>query len=263
MARLEGQAAVVTGAGEGIGLGIARRLAGEGSAVLVAELDEQTGEAAARGLRDDFGVDAMFVATDVTDRAQIEAAVTRAADTWGRIDTVVNNAWGGGTMSRLEHKTDEQMEHGLRMAFWPAHWSMQAAFPTMRDQGRGRIINLCSLNGVNAHPFTAEYNTGKEALRALTRTAAREWARHGITANVICPAAATAAYKAVAEADPALIAETLRNNPMGRMGDPEADIGGVAVFLASDDAGYLTGNTLMVDGGSHINGVTWAPDLPD
>ncbi len=100
-------------------------------------------------------------------------------------------------------------------------------------------------------------------MRSLTRTAAREWARHGITANVICPAAATAAYQAVAAADPALIAETLRNNPMGRMGDPEADIGGVAVFLASDDAGYLTGNTLMVDGGSHINGVTWAPDLPD
>jgi NAD(P)-dependent dehydrogenase (short-subunit alcohol dehydrogenase family) len=263
MGRLEGQVALVTGAGEGIGLGIARRLAGEGAAIVVAEHNEQTGEAAARELQDQFGVPASFVATDVTDKAQVEAAVRHTLDEHGRVDTLVNNAWGGGTMSRLEHKTDEQMDHGLRMAFWPAHWSMQAVFPTMREQGRGRIINLCSLNGVNAHPFTAEYNTGKEAVRALTRTAAREWARHGITANVICPAAATAAYRAVAEADPALIAETLRNNPMGRMGDPEADIGGVAVFLASDDAGYLTGNTLMVDGGSHINGVTWAPDLPD
>jgi NAD(P)-dependent dehydrogenase (short-subunit alcohol dehydrogenase family) len=263
MGRLEGHVALVTGAGEGIGLGIARRMAGDGAAVVVAERNEDTGVAAARELQEQFGVEASFIATDVTDKAQVEAAVRHAVEGHGRLDAVVNNAWGGGTMSRLEHKTDEQMEHGFRMAFWPAYWSMLAAFPVMRDQGRGRIINLCSLNGVNAHPFTAEYNSGKEAVRSLTRTAAREWARHGITANVICPAAATAAYKAVAAADPALIAETLRNNPMGRMGDPEADIGGVAVFLASDDAGYVTGNTLMVDGGSHINGVTWAPDLPD
>jgi len=263
MSRLEGQVALVTGAGEGIGLGIARRLAGEGAAIVVAERDANTGAAAADQLQQDFGVGALFVATDVTDKGQVEGAVAAALATFGRLDTVVNNAWGGGTMSRLEHKTDAQMEHGLLMAFWPAYWSMQAAFPTMREQGRGRFINICSLNGVNAHPFTAEYNTGKEAVRAITRTAAREWARHGITANIICPAAATAAYRAVAAADPALIAETLRNNPTGRMGDPEADIGGVAAFLASDDARYLTGNTLMVDGGSHINGVTWAPDLPD
>lgn len=263
MGRLEGQVALVTGAGEGIGLGIARRMAGEGATIVVAERNDDTGRAAAEELQERYGVPASFVATDVTEKAQVEAAVHHALDAHGRIDALVNNAWGGGTMSRLEHKTDEQMDHGMRMAFWPAFWSMQAAFSSMRDQGRGRIINLCSLNGVNAHPFTAEYNTGKEAVRSLTRTAAREWARHGITANVICPAAATAAYQAVAAADPALIAETLRNNPMGRMGDAEADIGGVAVFLASDDAGYLTGNTLMVDGGSHINGVTWAPDLPD
>ena len=263
MGRLEGQVALITGAGEGIGLGIARRLAADGASIVVAERNADTGAAAADALRSDFEVEASFVPTDVTDKAQVEAAVAAGIAAFGRLDTVVNNAWGGGTMSRLEHKTDDQMEHGFRMAFWPAYWSMQAAYPTMRAQGRGRIINICSLNGVNAHPFTAEYNTGKEALRAITRTAAREWARHGITANVICPAAATAAYRAVAAADPALIAETLRNNPMGRMGDPEADIGGVAAFLASDDAGYLTGNTLMVDGGSHINGVTWAPDLPD
>ena len=130
-------------------------------------------------------------------------------------------------------------------------------------QGGGRIINICSLNGVNAHLFTPEYNVGKEALRTLTRTAAREWARHGIRANVICPAAATATYRRVAGAEPGDDRRDPRSNPMGRMGDPERDIGGVAVFLASDDARYLTGNTLFVDGGGHINGVPWSPDLPD
>ena len=163
MGRLEGHVALITGAGEGIGLGIARRMAGEGAAIVVAERDEHTGAAAARELQEQFGVGATFVPTDVTDKAQVEAAVRGAVEGHGRLDAVVNNAWGGGTMSRLEHKTDAQMDHGLQMAFWPAYWSMQAAFPVMRDQGRGRIINLCSLNGVNAHPFTAEYNTGKEA----------------------------------------------------------------------------------------------------
>jgi NAD(P)-dependent dehydrogenase (short-subunit alcohol dehydrogenase family) len=109
---------------------------------------------------------------------------------------------------------------------------------------------------------TAEYNFSKEGLRALSRTAAREWARHGITANVICPAAATTAYKAFYDANPETAQAMAAANPMGRMGDPERDIAGVALFLASEDCRYLTGNTLFVDGGAHINGVAWAPELP-
>jgi NAD(P)-dependent dehydrogenase (short-subunit alcohol dehydrogenase family) len=124
-------------------------------------------------------------------------------------------------------------------------------------------VNVCSLNGVNAHMFTAEYNTAKEALRSLTRTAAREWARHGICANVICPAAVSVSYEAFRRASPENAAKLVEQNPMGRMGDPEDDIAPAVAFLASDDARYVTGNTLFVDGGGHINGVSWAPNLPD
>ena len=99
-------------------------------------------------------------------------------------------------------------------------------------------------------------------MRALSRTAAREWAPHGITVNVICPAAVTPAFERFQALAPELAAKMLEQNPMGYMGDPEQDIGGVAVFLASDDARYLTGNTLFADGGGHINGVQWAPPLP-
>jgi NAD(P)-dependent dehydrogenase (short-subunit alcohol dehydrogenase family) len=134
----------------------------------------------------------------------------------------------------------------------------------MRANHWGRIINIASLNGVNAHMGTAEYNVGKEALRAYTRSAAREWAGYGICANIICPAAASASYRRFQEMAPDVAAATAAANPMGRMGDPETDIGGVALFLASEDARYLTGNTLFVDGGGHINGVPWVPDLgPD
>jgi len=140
---------------------------------------------------------------------------------------------------------------------------MQAAFPHMRAKRWGRIVNVCSLNGVNAHMYTAEYNTAKEALRALTRTEAREWARHGICANVICPAAVSVQYEAFARSNPELAARLTEQNPMGRMGDPELDIAPAVAFLCSDDARYVTGNTLHVDGGGHINGVAWAPQLPE
>ena len=128
--------------------------------------------------------------------------------------------------------------------------------------GGGRIINFVSLNGINAHMYSADYNAAKEAIRALTRTAAREWARHNVLVNAIAPAAATPAYAAFAEAAPENAAEMLEQNPMGRMGDPEQDIGGVALFLASDDSRYVTGNTLFADGGGHINGVQWVPPVP-
>ena len=130
----------------------------------------------------------------------------------------------------------------------------------MAAQRWGRIINICSLNGVNAHPMTVDYNSAKEALRAYTRTVAVEWAKDGITANVICPGAATSAYKMMEEFAPQMIGDILKLVPMGYMGDPETDIGPVAAFLASEGSRYMTGNTLFVDGGGHINGVPWRPE---
>jgi NAD(P)-dependent dehydrogenase (short-subunit alcohol dehydrogenase family) len=260
---LEGKVALVTGAGDGIGLGIARRFARDGARVLVAERDEASGERAAAALRDELGADARFVRTDVSEKEQVVAAVAAAVGAWGTVDVLVNNAWGGGQISRVEQKTDELLEGAFAIGYLGPFWAMQAAFPHMRAQRWGRVINLCSLNGVNAHMGTLEYNSAKEALRALTRTAAREWAPYGIVVNAICPGAKSAAFRRAMAEHPELEAAADASNPMGRIGDPEDDIAPVAAFLAGEGCRYLTGNTLFVDGGGHINGVAWAPDLPE
>ena len=263
MAQLQDRVAVITGAGDGIGRGIARRYAAEGARVLVAEINPDTGAAVAAELTDEFGTDAAFIPTDVSVKADNQAMIHAALDRWGTVDILVNNAWGGGRLGRVEKKTDELMDHGMRVGFYGPFWAMQAAFPTMKANGFGRIINICSLNGVNAHMGTAEYNTAKEALRTLSRTAAREWAPTGVVVNVICPGALTASSRAVFAQRPELKAQAEASNPMGRLGDPEGDIAPVAVFLESEGCRYLTGNTLFVGGGTHINGSAWAPNLPD
>jgi len=259
MSRLQDRVAVITGSGAGIGQGIARRFAAEGCRIVVNDIREEPAAAAARRLVEDFGVETLTLVGDVTDRDFATGLVAKAVEHWGRIDVLVNNAWGGSHTNRLENKTDAMFTHGLNMGMWAGWWTMRAAFEPMRDAGGGSVINICSLNGVNAHLYTAEYNVGKEALRALTRSAAREWAEHQIRANVICPGAKTEAFAAFAAANPEQAAAAEANNPMGRMGDPETDIGGAALFLASDDSRYVTGNTLFVGGGSHINGVVWKP----
>lgn len=262
MGKLEGRVAIVTGGAAGIGRGISEAFVRAGASVLVADINAAAADKWRSELPADLGQRVSFLAVDVTDKAQVQAMVAQAISQWGRLDILVNNAWRGSGFARLEDLSDETIRGAFDMAMMAAFWAMQAALPEFRRLGAGRVINLCSLNGVNAHRYSADYNTAKEALRTLTRTAAREWAEYQVCCNVICPGAASDAYQRFARANPENAAAMASANPMGRVGDPLGDIAPVAVFLASDDSRYLTGNTLFVDGGAHINGVHWAPQLP-
>ncbi len=256
--RLAGRVAIVTGAGMGIGRGIARRYAREGAAVVVAEIREEDGERTAAGIRDEIGAAATFVATDVGDRDQVQALVAACVEAHGRVDILVNNAQGYTPLVPLEEKTDEMLATSLDTGLWASFWSMQAVFPHMRDQHFGRIINFCSLNGVTGAWFSVDYNATKEGIRGLTRSAAREWGEHNITVNAIAPGAASEGYRAWADRNPESAQAMLTTIPLRRMGDPEEDLGGVALFLASEDGAYITGHTLFADGGGHM-GSGWQP----
>jgi len=263
MGRLDGRVAIVTGAGQGIGRGVARRFAREGAAVVVAEVNPKTGEQVAREITDELGGRATFVPTNVLDEAQITRMVDTSLSEFGAVHILVNNAYVAGSFDRLERKPDSDLQ--LAFEGGPLHTfrAMKAVFPHMKEQRWGRVINFVSLNGINAHQYSVDYNAAKEGIRAVTRTAAREWAKHNILVNCIAPAAASPAYVAFAAGAPENAADMLRQNPIGRMGDPEHDIGGVALFLATEDSDYITGMTMLADGGSHINGVLWDPPMPD
>ena len=146
--------------------------------------------------------------------------VAHTAERWGSVDILVNNAWGGGEVSRVEHKTAAGMSRALAVGFYGPFWAMTAALPVMKANGWGRVINMCSLNGVNAHMGTVEYNSAKEALRAATRTAAREWAGWGITANIVCPAAKSASFHRVMAPTPSCWPRPTRPTPWDASATP-------------------------------------------
>ncbi len=256
--RLSGKVAVVTGGSQGVGLGIARRLARDGATMVLAQRNIENGERTAEDLRRDFGAKVAFVQTDVKDAEQINRLIATASETFGSVDILVNNA-GGGFPKKVEDHTDADMAEGLDLNFWSTFRAMRAAFPAMRKNGWGRVINLGSLNGVNAHMFQGQYNVAKEAIRALTRTAAAEWMQYGITCNILCPMVVSPAAEAYQREFPDMFANMVRQIPRRKLGDAEIDVGGVASFIASDDAAHITGMTFFVDGGAHISGISWSP----
>jgi len=259
---LEGRAAIVTGGGQGVGQGIARALAGAGAKVCIAQRKVEQGEEEARTQHDTHGVDALFLQTVVTKRDQVEAMVAAAHERFGKLDILVNNA-GASFPRRLENHSDEELQDSFLLNYWAVFWAMKAAFPIMKAQNFGRVINMGSLNGVNAHMFTMAYNASKEAMRAMTRTAAVEWGPFGITCNTICPSATSPQAQDYFAANPEMTAAILQQVPAGRFGDAEKDVGPLAVFFASEGGGYVSGETVHASGGSQVNGVAWRPHVED
>jgi len=232
---------VVTGAASGIGAATARRFTEEGALLVLGDLDEAGGKNVAR----EFG--AAFVATDVTDEAQVQALLAEAVERHGRLDIVYNNA-GILVPGTLPDLTPEQWHQVIDVDLNSVFYGCRAAIPHLRASGGGAIINMASVSGIAGDSAMPAYNAAKAGVLNFTRAIAMEHADENIRINAVCPGVIDTPMSAVVKSVPSLMEAYFQNIPMARFGRPE-EIAAVVAFLASDDASYVTGAALVADGG--------------
>ena len=244
MGRLAEKIAIVTGAGQGIGRGIAERLAADGATVVVADINESTAEATAAAIPGG----ALGVRTDVTSRESVAALVEQVMDRFGRIDVLVNNA-GWDTAGPFVDSDPADWDRVIAVNLYGVLHTSKAVLPVMVQQRSGSVVNLASDAGRVGSSGEAVYSAAKGGVIAFTKATAREMARHQVNANCVCPGPAdTPLFSSLGGDDPKLREALIRAIPFRRLAQPE-DVAHMVAFFASDEAAYITGQTVSVSGG--------------
>ncbi|MEK3934350.1 SDR family oxidoreductase [Sporosarcina sp. FSL W7-1349] len=244
--RLQGKVALITGSASGIGKGIALAMAKEGAHIAVVDVNEEKGQDTVQELNE--LTESILIIKDISKQKNIAGIVQEVVAKFGKLDILVNNAHVS-RQALFTETTMDMLDLSFGTSFYPTFHFMQAAYPELKKT-QGKVINFASGAGLDGHPTQASYAAAKEAIRAISRVAANEWGPEGITVNLISPIALTPGVEAWRESAPDMYNAMIDRIPMRRLGDPEGDIGRTAVFLASDDAKYITGQTIMVDGGA-------------
>lgn len=252
MKRLSEQVAIITGAAQGIGRAAAVRLSEEGAKVLVVDLNVEKGKTVAGTLRA-AGNTAEFFEADVGRHEDIRDMVNRAADLWGRIDILVNNAYsrGPGAVGNAVNVTEEAWDKGMAVLAKAIFLGAKYSVPEMQKIGSGSIINVSSVHGMLMSPDRLVYEAGKSAVIGMTRQMAIDFGPTGIRVNAVCPGAIETEVNPLRERNPSLRAFIEDQYPLRKVGSPD-DIANAIVFLCSKEASFITGHALVVDGGLTI-----------
>jgi NAD(P)-dependent dehydrogenase (short-subunit alcohol dehydrogenase family) len=237
-----GKTALVTGAARGIGLAIATRLAADGARVALLDQDGAAVEAAARSL----GGAAMALVADVTRAKDVDAAVSRVASGWGRLDVLVNNAGITGRSFPIWELADEDWRRVIDVDLTSVFLCCRAAVKVMLGQGRGRIINIASIAGKEGNPTLVPYSAAKAGVIGLTEALAKEVATRGILVNAVAPA--VVGTELLKQMEPSTVELLVSKIPMGRVGKPE-EVAALVAWLASDECTFSTGAVYDLSGG--------------
>lgn len=248
---LRGKVAVITGGNGGIGLGMARGIASLGATIVIAGRNEAKAADALASLRG-LGAEASFLAGDVTHKKTAEALIAGAVERHGRVDILVNNA-GTSIRKQPQDLTEQEWHHVLDTNLTSAFLCSQAAYPAMKNQGGGKMINIGSMMSLFGAPYAAPYAASKGGIVQMTRAMATAWAKDNIQVNAVLPGwIDTDLTKKARQQVDGLHDSVLKRTPASRWGVPD-DMAGVAAFLASSASDFVTGTAIPVDGGFSVS----------
>jgi NAD(P)-dependent dehydrogenase (short-subunit alcohol dehydrogenase family) len=247
--RLDGKVALVTGAASGIGRATALTFAREGAKLVIADMNEDGGQQTVHMISETGG-EAIFVQVDVSTATEVEAMISKAVETYGRLDCAHNNAGiaSGGQRAFTADYPEERWHQVIAINLTGVWLCMKYEIPQMLQQGGGTIVNTASVAGLVGLPYSSAYVASKHGVVGLTRTAALEYAKSGIRVNCVCPGYIETPMSEQGRSDPERMAHMLASEPIGRIGKPE-EVAETVVWLCSDAASFVTGHTMTVDGG--------------
>lgn len=253
MGEMVGKTVIITGGGKGggIGYGISTAFAKAGANLVITGRNTKKMEDAKEELERLYGIRVLPVQADGGDEEQVKSVIDRTVKEFGSIHVLINNAQNSASGLMLTEHTKEDFDRAIYSGLYAVFFYMKHAFPHLKET-KGSVINFGSGAGLFGKPGQASYAAAKEGIRGLTRVAATEWGPYGINVNVICPLVMTDALEQWKAAYPDVYEQTIKGIPLGRFGDAEKDIGGTCLYLASEAASYISGETITMQGGSGL-----------
>lgn len=251
MGLLDGNVTIITGGGRGIGFGLSKAFAKEGSNLVITGRTESTLLKSKEELENTYGIEVLCVSADGGDEKAVQNVIDKTIEKFGKIDTMINNAQVSKSGVLLVDHSKEDFDVAVMSGLYAAFFYMKACFPYLKES-KGSVINFASGAGLFGKPGQSSYAASKEGIRGMSRVAATEWGEYGVRCNVVCPLAMSEGLVQWKKDYPELFEKTIQGIPLGRFADAETDIGSVCVFLASDMAKYVTGETITLQGGSGL-----------